>query len=117
MSQASVAAVRRGVRLLDEFVPDWPKKINPEFLEMSNTDQCMLGQTFKDFGIGCHTLAEKAIKKHLGTAVRLENNDVQIDASYYGFDESYNTSFSDLEVTWINVLRSRQRKAAPKKKR
>src|SRR4051794_6042993 len=38
--------VRRGARLLDEKVPDWPSRIDPELLDMSSPNSCIVGQTF-----------------------------------------------------------------------
>lgn len=42
-------AVARGVALLDEKVPDWRERINPEVLEMRHCFDCVIGQLFGDF--------------------------------------------------------------------
>lgn len=38
--------VRRGARLLDKKVPDWPSRIDPALLDMSSPNSCIVGQTF-----------------------------------------------------------------------
>jgi len=50
-------AVGYGVRLLDEEVPDWRERVDPETLDMSSYEHCMLGQLYEnDMGLGVQSL-------------------------------------------------------------
>lgn len=44
--------VAAGVRLLDDAAPGWEAQVNLAFLNMSNCQQCILGQVFGDYGLG-----------------------------------------------------------------
>ena len=52
INQCIEQRVQRGVKLLDEYDPDWFKQINLEKLDLSNCHECLLGQLFKSFGHG-----------------------------------------------------------------
>lgn len=124
------AAADRGAILLDQFKPDWFKAARLKQLEMSSTEQCMLGQTFGSFGYGLRELALTAIKKTIaGTGLRLEDEDaLTIDPIYYGFNtevadastgDSYSAAFSQLGERWSAHVTERkeaaQRSASAKK--
>jgi hypothetical protein len=52
-------AVKNGAALLDEHHPDkenWGAVINPAELLLCQSDVCILGQTYGDYGLGCSTL-------------------------------------------------------------
>ncbi len=48
--------VLRGVALLDEKVPDWRERIEPEGLDMGRCGRCILGQLFGFYDIGLRQL-------------------------------------------------------------
>jgi hypothetical protein len=44
--------VARGVKLLDRRVPEWHKKVKSENLDISNDEECVLGQIFGHYTTG-----------------------------------------------------------------
>lgn len=40
--------VDRGARMLDEEIPDWPTRIDPQHLAMNDVHHCVLGQLFME---------------------------------------------------------------------
>lgn len=87
------ARVRRGAKWLDKNEPGWADKIDPDKLDMTTGQHCVLGQVFFDrtdpdswdngFDIGLKALMEDKGDKG------------EIDA-YYGFNE-YGEEENDLE--------------------
>lgn len=50
------AEVEKGIKLLDEKVPGWRERIDPDSLDMSDCFQCILGQLFGSFSDGSKKL-------------------------------------------------------------
>jgi hypothetical protein len=48
--------VARGIALLDEKVPDWRAKVDPNKLDMRKCDVCIFGQIYGDVVIGIRAL-------------------------------------------------------------
>lgn len=49
--------VNRGVTLLDKHRPGWYKDINLDKLVIASSCECVLGQLYGDFTVGCGRLA------------------------------------------------------------
>ena len=48
--------IEEGIKLLDETMPDWRSRIDPQFLEMHNCEACILGQLYHHYDNGIDTL-------------------------------------------------------------
>jgi hypothetical protein len=48
------AAIKRGIRLLDENLLNWRKRIDVNELDLSECTSCVLGQIFYDYHTGLH---------------------------------------------------------------
>jgi hypothetical protein len=54
-----------GVAFLDEHVPDWRDKVDPDTLRMTSSTDCVCGQVFGDWRFFCETYRmtpERAIR-------------------------------------------------------
>lgn len=74
--------VTKGINLLDEQVPDWRTKIDPERLNLASCEVCVLGQIFGDYDTGLEQL--------------------NIDGYDYGFN-TYG-SMAELTEAWRDAL-------------
>lgn len=82
--------VQKGASFLDEHEPDWAEKINPDNLDMSSTNLCVIGQTF-----GSWSPALKSLN---------------IDEQEYGFDLMYGDHGEDwktLDALWLKEVKKR----------
>ena len=46
------AAIKRGIKFLDEKVPNWRRAITPDELDLGSCELCILGQIYGDFDNG-----------------------------------------------------------------
>ena len=76
--------VLRGVALLDEKVPDWRERINPDRLSMVSCNSCILGQLFGNYFEGARMLG--------------------IYGSDYGFNVSGEDTYLRLRQLWKEQL-------------
>lgn len=85
--------VAAGVDLLDTYDPKWFEKINTETLDMSNEDDCILGQLFGDYSRGLDELG--------------------IYGPDYGLDlilaDDYLVNWAELEILWLAAINERRR--------
>lgn len=122
------AAVRRGAKLLDSLVPNWPKKIRKAALKLSDPNQCVLGQVWGDFFDGVREMSKTAVRQALRNsplrAIRTESGDTLaealtedvpvIDDIYYGFnvqgdeEDSENAAFESLGQAWLREIDARR---------
>lgn len=122
MYQETVA-VKRGAKLLDSLVPNWPRKIRKSTLELDDPSMCVLGQVWGNFHSGLRKMAEKAIHVHLkasplkkirtpdGNIVSdLVENATEINAEFYGFDilDTNNASYERLGQAWLREIDARR---------
>jgi hypothetical protein len=63
---------RLGAELLDQKLPDWQQKVNPDTLDMGDPEKCVLGQ------------AMELPPGHFGTA--LDQLDARGEEDIYGFE-------------------------------
>ena len=116
----AVAAVKRGAKLLDTYVPGWAKKINLKTFDLGDASYCVLGQVHKDFDAALYDLADIAIKKTIAPLRNIQtasgeslaedisnNTTASIDASYYGFDAGSNASYEALTTQWLREFAKR----------
>ena len=85
--------IDKGIAWLDEVRPGWEKEINVERLDMSEMNNCILGQLFSnirmvEFFVGLNDFKFVDIKKH-------------------GFDTLSGESYEVLRDGWINVIQNR----------
>jgi len=48
--------VQAGMQVLDEKVPGWESRIDPETLDLASCQFCILGQIYGDYGVGRRAL-------------------------------------------------------------
>lgn len=90
-----LAAVKRGAALLDERVPGWREKVNPQLLDLTHWTYCVLGQIFGSYDMGAVALE---IEYSPDDEEPSDNSTVN-----YGFispDEEYYS----LEAVWLMEL-------------
>ncbi len=84
--------VQAGMELLDENVPGWECRIDPEVLDLASCQFCVLGQIYGEYTQGTREL-------HL------------VKGNPYGFDtpggEGAEKYYSLLTRAWLRVLRKR----------
>lgn len=96
--------IRAGIAFLDEEVPQWEEKINPERIDVSKGFACVLGQIFGSYLVGI---------AHLWPELTLNERDRE--AEKYGFwlaDEKYDDedifslseAYSILSDEWCEIL-------------
>ena len=126
--RAATVRVKRGARWLDENFPGWESRINPETLSLSDGQQCICGQVFREevsteeFG---YNFAERNLFGEANSWVSTlvpkgePHRAVQV-ASTLGFmngygpngrssgmtDEEYVT-FDELQEAWVALLAKR----------
>lgn len=83
LDEAVGARVMRGAALLDEKVPGWRERVNPDTLDMSSDRNCVLGQLYDWYALGLQTLGVTTV----------------IEATRYGFDVAYNVVQRDRTQT------------------
>lgn len=83
--------VARGVKLLDENLPDWFNHVNPDILDMGHIYLCVLGQVFGDWGLGCSRLGIDSM-----------------NSDNYGFDGYSKMDYLLVEAEWRRVIRERR---------
>lgn len=74
--------VDAGVALLDKKKPTWRKQINPEILDMSRFNRCILGQLYGEYAIGLMMMENKF--PYLANTVHWEQN-----YGFYLLDDSW----------------------------
>lgn len=93
------ARVERGIKLLDEKIPDWFNKIDVETLNMSDSSKCIIGQLLASYDNYYHL----GIKDFGGTC-------------WYGFNSytymvAYSNEWKELDKEWINQINQRRNSA------
>lgn len=92
--------VARGAALLDEQVPGWERRIDPDRLDVTSACGCILGQVFGSYDDGCRQLQLGVTDDELFEVDTLE-------AARHGF-ETYGLSlYVDLQDAWDNMLATR----------
>lgn len=89
------ARVLAGAWYLDQNVVDWRNLIDPEFLDLANTEQCILGQALGDFWVAL---------KRLGLS---EDQSAKLGFYLKGREDdsaSGNANWSLLTETWLAYL-------------
>jgi hypothetical protein len=79
--------VERGAQFLDERVPGWRERVVPEKLNLANDCDCIIGQTFGEYGDGLQLL---------GLDHRAARN--------FGFYVSGRQQWDALTAAWRKVL-------------
>jgi hypothetical protein len=79
--------VKRGVALLDERLPTWRQRVNPDTLDLANGCRCIVGQVLGDYDEGVALLGLS-----------------QRDAERYGFFTSGRQTFRSLTEAWQRVI-------------
>jgi hypothetical protein len=93
--------VEKGVALLDEKVPGWETRVDPDALHMWNMRHCVLGQLFQDYMIGLRELGlsdESAVEYGFDRRTSLLEDSI----------EEINESWAALDSSWRSVIRSRR---------
>jgi hypothetical protein len=78
-------SVESGAALLDERLPGWRDHIDPNSLDLSGCEECILGQLFGDYSKGVELLGIKSPGK-------------------YGFIQRGRTTYGRLTDAWKSVL-------------
>lgn len=106
INEDSQLAVKRGACYMDENHPGWASKINFDLFDMSNCQQCVVGQAIGKYG--------DAIAQASGSwAYSSEGSDWAIghgfDVTAKAFDESENgvNAYIELETLWTEQVRER----------
>lgn len=81
--------VQRGADLLDDRLPGWRKRVNPNHLDLGNTCNCVLGQTLGDYGEAVELLGL-----------------TQAESRKFGFTTFGHQSFDSLTKAWRRLLES-----------
>lgn len=104
--ESAEQAVRKGIALLDEKVPDWRSKIDWREFDIAYADKCVLGQVFGwqkngDSGFE-HGLIEFGLACCNGTCCAQEGKP---SANLYGFTTSCQDdhTFEQLQDAWIKL--------------
>ena len=82
-----------GAHFLDRQCPGWPKKVNPDILDLDHPRKCVLGQLYGRYHKGFFAL---------GLGVRR--------ARRLGFTAKNNTEFRALTRAWKKVIADRLRR-------
>lgn len=90
------SAIKRGIKLLDERVLDWRDRIDLDELDLSNSQSCILGQSFGAYGKGKYLLGLTAIESaKLGFNI--------LDVSWWD-ENDFETQYNRLTQLWKEAL-------------
>lgn len=136
-----LAAVQRGVALLDQVKPNWFTKFKQRQFDLSEPNQCALGQVYGEYTKGLQRLAEDGIAQLLkASGLKFsesqevafearsihtgEQVDPELDGEYYGFDVEDRANGGNLGAryermggAWLYFAAQRSKKAARARKR
>jgi hypothetical protein len=108
--------VHRGIEFLNEKIPGWQDKINPEILDMGSSYYCILGQLFEtEFKSLNNT--EYFSPYNYGVKVGFSEIETYVEAANHGFDsqfpddeydysDDYDTiCYAELKEEWLKALK------------
>jgi len=95
--------VTNGIKLFDEQVPDWIEYISLDTLDVSDTENCPLGQVYKNCSTDVYRMYNQARYFLYG----IDTLNISGKASYYGFARPLDVSFQELTNEWKAQLRLR----------
>lgn len=82
---------------MDEKTPGWERKIELEFLDMGDSNCCVIGQVYDDYEYG------EALD-YLG----LDSWGTSEDEARYGFDQDHVSRYSALKHLWLKEIAKRR---------
>jgi len=88
--------VKRGAALLDKRVPKWTNKLNPDDVDMSNPDYCVLGLVYRSYEYGLDRLNIKGNGWTHGFNILLGNRRREV------------TKYAKLDELWRAQIEQRQ---------
>ena len=94
--------VANGVRLLDEKLPGWEKRVNLTTLEISSCKKCVLGQVFGYFSTGILSTTVLAANHGFGCCESLG------DGPFSQFHPRREAAFAALTAEWKRVILERR---------
>lgn len=83
--------IKEGMKLLDQEVPGWRGKVDPNWLIMNNCTHCILGQLFGNYSDGADALGLS-----------------DFEGQHYGFELTVGMSWEELTQAWKEALVNEQ---------
>lgn len=97
-----IPAVKRGIKFLDENVPDWHDRVDVQKLDLGSCQECILGQLYGSFDDGYRELGLSTIES---AELGLDSQPVSLPvADYHFFDGMISGEYGLLTEAWKLAL-------------
>jgi hypothetical protein len=106
MNEDTILAVKRGAYFMDENYSGWASKIDFDRFEMSNCQQCIVGQAIGSYMTEIAVISGEVLGSHEANDWAVAHGfDVTTEA-YYESEDGF-VAYRELETLWTEQVRER----------